>query len=157
MSNTPDIIPFEPAELRTFTVGLLAELKNRDMMIEKLRHQVAGQNAHRFGSKAEGIDQLQLRLEDEEVADAAAAPVAPTKQADTSKKTKPKRKPLPKHLPRVEQLLSVGDACTGCSGALRELGRDTTEELEYQCFHLLYSVFGRPYLAGASHHHNPLQ
>ena len=75
MSNSPDIIPSEPAELRAFTVGLLAELKNRDLLIEKLRHQVAGQNTHRFGSKAEGIDQLQLRLEDDEVAEAAAIPL----------------------------------------------------------------------------------
>jgi hypothetical protein len=58
MSNTPDIIPSKPAALREFTVGLLAELKNRDLLIEKLRHQVAGQNTQRFWSKAEGIDQL---------------------------------------------------------------------------------------------------
>lgn len=38
MSNSPDIIPSEPAALRAFTVGLLAELKNRDLLIEKLRH-----------------------------------------------------------------------------------------------------------------------
>jgi transposase len=131
MSSMPDIIPSEPAELRAFTVGLLAELKNRDMLIQKLRHQVAGQNIHRFGSKAEGIDQLQLRLEDEEVAAAAAAPVAPPKQANEDAKTKPKRKPLPEQLPHVEQMLSAGDACMGCGGVLRELGRDTTEELEY--------------------------
>ena len=71
MSSPPDVIPSKPAKLRAFTVGLLAELKNRDLLIEKLRHQVAGQNTHRFGSKAEGVDQLQLRLEDDEVADAA--------------------------------------------------------------------------------------
>ena len=86
MSSTPDIIPSEPAELREFTVGLLAELKNRDLLIEKLRHQVAGQNTHRFGSKAEGIDQLLLRLEDDEVAEAAAAPVAPPEQSDKGAK-----------------------------------------------------------------------
>ena len=74
MTKVPDIIPSEPAQLREFTVGLLAELKNRDLLIEKLRHQVSGQNTHRFGSKAEGIDQLQLRLEDEEVAEAADVP-----------------------------------------------------------------------------------
>lgn len=50
MSNSPDIIPSEPAELREFTVRLLAELKNRDLLIEKLRHQVAGQNTHRLRS-----------------------------------------------------------------------------------------------------------
>jgi transposase len=125
ISRTPDTTPSEPAELRAFTVGLLAELTNRDMLIQKLRHQVAGQNTHYFGSKAEGLDQLQLRLEDEEVA--GAAPVAPPRRANDDAKTKPKRKPLPKHLPRVEQMLSAGDACTGCGGVLREQGRDTTE------------------------------
>jgi hypothetical protein len=92
MPNTPDVIPSEPAALRKFTVGLLAELKNRDLLIEKLRHQVAGQNTHRFGSKGEGIDQLQLRLEDEEVAEAAAAPAERIEQAVEGVKTKPKRK-----------------------------------------------------------------
>ena len=147
MSSTPDILPSEPAELRAFTVGLLAELKNRDMLIQKLRHQVAGQNIHRFGSKAEGIDQLQLRLEGEEVADAAAAPVAPPKQANEDAKTKPKRKPLPEHLPRVEQMLSAGDACTGCGGALRELGCDTTEELEYVPGRFVVNQIIRPRMA----------
>lgn len=101
MSNSPDIIPSEPAELREFTVRLLAELKNRDLLIEKLRHQVAGQNTHRFGSKAEGIDQLQLRLEDEEVAEAADTPLEKPKQTDEDTKAKPKRRPLPDHPPRV--------------------------------------------------------
>ena len=92
MSNSPDIIPSEPAELREFTVRLLAELKNRDLLIEKLRHQVADQNTHRFGSKAEGIDQLQLRLEDEEVAEAADTPLEKPKQTDEDTKAKPKRR-----------------------------------------------------------------
>jgi transposase len=148
MSNSPDIIPSEPAELREFTVGLLAELKNRDLLIEKLRHQVAGQNTHRFGSKAEGIDQLQLRLEDEEVAEAvAAAPFEQPTEADVDTKSKPKRKPLPEHLSRVEQVLSVGDACTDCGGELRELGRDTTDELEYVPGRFVVNQIIRPRMA----------
>ena len=147
MPNTPDIIPSEPAELRAFTVGLLAELKNRDMLIEKLRHQVAGQNTHRFGSKAECIDQMQLRLEDDEVAQAATTPVEPQKQTDEDVKAKPKRKPLPEHLPRIEQLLSAGETCTGCGGALRELGRNTTEELEYVPGRFVVNQISRPRMA----------
>jgi transposase len=147
MSNSPDIIPSEPAELRAFTVGLLAELKNRDLLIEKLRHQMAGQNTHRFGSKAEGIDQLQLRLEDDEVAEAAAIPLKQPKQTDEDTKAKPKRKPLPDHLPRVEQVLSIGDACTDCGGALRELGRDTTDELEYVPGRFVVNQIIRPRMA----------
>ena len=147
MPNTPDIIPSAPAELRAFTVGLLAELKNRDMLIQKLRHQVAGQNTHRFGSKAEGIDQLQLRLEDDEVADAAAASLGQPQQRDEDAKAKPKRRPLPKHLPPVEQVLSVGDACIDCGGALRELSRDTTDELEYVPGRFVVNQIIRPRMA----------
>jgi transposase len=147
MSNSPDIIPSEPAELRTFTVGLLAELKNRDMLIQKLRHQVAGQNTHRFGSKAEGLDQLQLRLEDDEVAEAASAPLELPTEVDADTKAKPKRKPLPDHLPRVEQVLSLDDACTDCGGALRELGRDTTDELQYVPGRFVVNQIIRPRMA----------
>ena len=147
MSNSPDIIPSEPAELREFTVRLLAELKNRDLLIEKLRHQVAGQNTHRFGSKAEGIDQLQLRLEDEEVAEAADTPLEKPKQTDEDTKAKPKRRPLPDHPPRVERVLSVGDACTDCGGALRELGRNTTDELEYVPGRFVVNQIIRPHMA----------
>ena len=147
MTKVPDIIPSEPAQLREFTVGLLAELKNRDLLIEKLRHQVSGQNTHRFGSKAEGIDQLQLRLEDEEVAEAADVPVEPPLHADGDTKAKPKRKPLPEHLPRVEQVLSAGAACSDCGGTLRELGRDTTEELEYVPGRFVVNQIIRPRMA----------
>ncbi|WGI21224.1 IS66 family transposase [Amylibacter sp. IMCC11727] len=147
MPDAPDIIPSEPTELREFTVGLLAELKNRDLLIEKLRHQVAGQNSHRFGSKAEGIDQLQLRLEDEEVAQAVIAPNAPPEQPAAHAKIKPKRKPLPDHLPRVERVLSVGDDCAECGGALRELARDTTEELEYVPGRFVVNQIIRPRVA----------
>ncbi|MGR3733171.1 transposase [Pseudophaeobacter sp.] len=147
MSNSPDIIPSEPAELREFTVGLLAELKNRDLLIEKLRHKVAGQNTHRFGSKAEGIDQLQLRLEDEDVAEATTAPPEHAENAGDDTKVKPKRRLLPYQLPCVEQLLSVGDACTDCGGALRELGRDTTDELEYVPGRFVVNQIIRPRMA----------
>jgi hypothetical protein len=70
--------------LREFTVELLAELKNRYLLIAMLRYQDAGQNSHRFGSKAEGIDQLQLRREDEEVAQAATASAEAQNQSDES-------------------------------------------------------------------------
>ena len=37
-----------------------AELRARDLLIEKLKHQLAGHNRHRFGASSEGLDQLQL-------------------------------------------------------------------------------------------------
>ena len=48
-----------------------AELRNRDLLIEKLRHQPAGLRRQRFGTASETLDQLELGLEDEEIARAA--------------------------------------------------------------------------------------
>ena len=44
--------------------------------IEKLEHQLAGHRRHRFGAKSESLDQLQLRLEEEETAVARPEPRA---------------------------------------------------------------------------------
>ena len=45
---------------------------------------------------------------------------------------KPKRKPIPDHIPRMEVELSLGNTeCAQCGGNLRRLGEDVTEELEY--------------------------
>ena len=48
-----------------------AELRNRDLLIEKLKHQLAGLRRQRFGAGSEALDQLELELEDEEIARAA--------------------------------------------------------------------------------------
>ena len=73
-----------------------AEIKERDYRIEKLRHELAGLRRHRFGSRSEALDQLELTLEEEEIAQAAAAPSddAPANQTKDEKR-KPRRKPLP--------------------------------------------------------------
>ena len=54
-------LPEDPEELRSFTARLLAEVKTQAILIEKLRHQLAGHRAHRFVSpvSANGTD---LRL-----------------------------------------------------------------------------------------------
>ena len=147
MLNDLDNLPNDTAELHGLVGQMANEIKSQALLIEKLRHQVAGQNTHRFGSKGEGIDQLQLRLEDEEVAEAATVPAEPPKQVGEDAKAKPKRKPLPEHLPRVEQVLSACDVCTDCGGTLRELGRDTTEELEYVPGRFVVNLIIRPRVA----------
>ena len=55
-------LPNDPVELRQFTALLLAEVKSQAVLIEKLRHQLAGHRNHRFGASSESIDQLQLAL-----------------------------------------------------------------------------------------------
>jgi transposase len=125
-------LPNDPAALKGLVTSLASELKFRDILIEKLKHQLAGMRQHRFGSRSEALDQLALTLEDEEIAASAQDPApADTDQAATPPKGKPKRKPLPGHLPRNETTLSPGDSCAECGGNLKTLGEDVTEELEY--------------------------
>ena len=97
-------LPDDPEELRSFTARLLAEVKAQAILIEKLRHQLAGQRAHRFGASSETSEQLQLALETSEIA--AAAMTARLKLPDIEEKDKPKRGPIPDHIPRMEVELS---------------------------------------------------
>jgi len=122
-----------------------AELKSRDLLIEKLKHQLAGMQRHRFGASSEALDQLELRLEDEEISAAAERP-APADPPDAGKGV-PKRRPLPDHLPREEQVLTPGDACAACGGKLRRLGDDVTDELEYRPGRFVVNRIVRPRMA----------
>jgi hypothetical protein len=123
-------LPEDPEELRSFTARLLAEVKAQAILIEKLRHQLAGHRAHRFGASSETAEQLQLALETSEIA--AAAMTARMKLPDIEEKDKPKRRPIPDHIPRMEvELTPSADACADCGGRLRRIGEDVTEELEY--------------------------
>ena len=49
MMDVTKSLPEDPDELRAFTALLLAEVKSQAVLIAKLRHQLAGQRAHRFG------------------------------------------------------------------------------------------------------------
>ncbi len=123
MTDAVDNLPDDVAELR-------AMVRYRDLLIEKLKHQLAGLRRHRFGSSSEALDQLELTLEEAEIA-AGAEPIGPSSADPALAKEQPKRRPLPDHLPRNEQVLLPGEACSRCGGRLKKLGEDVTEELEY--------------------------
>ena len=142
-------LPNDPAELKGLVASLASELKFRDILIEKLKHQLAGMRQHRFGSRSEALDQLALTLEDQEIAASAQEPLPDDANADrpTAPKGKPKRKALPGHLPRNEEILSPGDACGQCGGKLKLLGEDVTEELEYVPGRFVVNRIVRPRMA----------
>ena len=146
MLNNLEPLPNDPAELQDMVTLLASELKNRDLKIADLKHQFAGHNRHRFGSKSESLDQLQLFDENKEIA--AATKEAGTPEAEVSEpKNKPKRKPLPEHLERNEQVLTPGDNCNKCGGGLKTLGEDVTEELEYVPGRFIVNRIIRPRMA----------
>ena len=130
MLDVTKSLPEDPAELRAFTALLLAEVKSQAVLIQKLQHQLAGHRAHRFGASSKTSEQLQLALEISEIA--IAAMTAKLRLPEDTPADKPKRKPIPDHIPRVEVELAPGNAdCAHCGGKLHRLGEDVTEELEY--------------------------
>jgi len=131
------IVPDDPSKLRALVDVLMSELKSSHIKITDLEQRLAGMNRHRFGTRSENADQLNLTLENAEI---AAKMVAPddeeafelTGVADDDAPRKPKRKPLPDHLERNETVLTPSsDSCGSCGGAMRQIGEDATEELEY--------------------------
>ena len=146
MTSATVTLPEDPSELRSFTTMLLAEVKAQAVLIEKLRYQLAGHRVSRFGSRSEAIEQLNLALEASEIA--VAAMTARFKLPHVEPVDKPKRLPIPDHVPRNHiELISGDDACAKCGGNLRRLGEDVTEELEYVPGRFVVNRITRPRFA----------
>ena len=112
-----------------------AALASRAAEIEHLKLLIAKLRRMQFGRKSEKLDrqieQLELRLEDLQ-ADEGAAPIEIPKTARTAPEV-PQRKPLPEHLPRDTRtyLPESAERCTQCGAAMKQLGEDVSEQLEY--------------------------
>ena len=114
-------------------VGLLkAMLVAADVELEQLRMQVARLRRMAFGHSSERLtreaDQLELGLEEAEAE--AAATVAPI-VARARDVAKPYRQSLPDHLLREDVLHEPPCTCPDCGGAMRRIGEDVTEQLDY--------------------------
>ncbi len=109
--------------------------------IEHLRLLLAQLRRLRFGRKSEKLElrigQLELKLEELEARKAEQAASAenripPQAAPSSSAKGKPARRPLPEHLPRETKTHEPKQkSCPDCGGALRKLGEDVSEMLEY--------------------------
>lgn len=128
----------DPDDLKGLVALMGEEIKSLTLKVEDLQGQLAAHRKARFGSKSESLDQLAFDLqEDTEIAQAARAqhdgtgPDDDAAQSETPAKRQHSRAPLPDHLERQTEVLSPGDACASCGGALRPLGEDVTQELEY--------------------------
>lgn len=141
----------QAAELQAARNGLQEQVLRN----EQLKARLARLLRERFGASSEklrgSIEQLELILEDLEAQIAATAPAEPEPPEQPAKpekaRKKPARKPLPDNLPREVVQHPAPCACPQCGGALRPLGEDVTEVLEYVpgSFHVVRHV--RPKLS----------
>ncbi len=110
-----------------------ARLIAQKLELEKLRFEIACLKRMRYGRSSEQLDakitQMQLTLEDLEASLAERPPemVPPPKEPPA----KPVRRPLPAHLPREDVVHETPCICPACGGALRRLGEDVSEMIEY--------------------------
>ncbi len=116
------------AEIKRQRSSHTGEVERLRLLIEKLRRML-------FGTKSEKmlrqIDQLELQLEELQTGRATEALSVHAQQEDHIT-AKPGRRPLPEHLPReIHTHEPEHDLCPGCGGALRDLGEDSSEILEY--------------------------
>jgi transposase len=116
------------------------QLQSREREIEHLKLLLAKLHRMQFGRKSEKlerqIEQLELRLEELESNRSEPEPDAPAPAPVTASSTptvaKPTRRALPDHLPRQTRRHEPKEtACPQCQGALRKLGEDISEMLEY--------------------------
>ena len=137
MLDTLRTLPKDPAKLR-----VVSEL----LMAEDLQGQLAACRKARFGTKS-------------------ARPcrkIPRSKPPPRRKKTRQRRmralrrrdpqaaaqsRPAARsHLDREDQVLSPGETCSNCGGAIKQLGEDVTEELEYVPGHFAVKRIVRPRL-----------
>src|SRR5438874_8224155 len=107
--------------------------------IAKLRFQLARYRRAEFGRSSEKLaheaEQLELAIEaleaDQPELLATASPSVATAIESAVEAQKPARRPLPEQLPREDVLHAAPCTCPNCGGALRRIGEDITETLDY--------------------------
>jgi transposase len=114
-------------------------LKEQVLRNEQLKLRLARLLRERFGASSEKlrreIEQLELMLGESEEQIAEATPSEPDQPASATEsetqRRRPARRPLPETLPRDVVEHAAPCACPRCGGALRPLGEDVTEVLDY--------------------------
>lgn len=117
-------------------------IKWRDAKIEKITFELARLKDWRFGAKSERMSAEQRELFAETLAadmadlearlaalQAAAQPSPPVPEQPAAKR-KPKREPLPEHLPRVDTRVEPENTTCECGQAMQRVGEDVSERLD---------------------------
>jgi transposase len=123
------------------TLHLSAWIEKLRLEITRLKRMQFGRSSERLGER---IEQLELIVEDLEASQAHARPVSPLPAVE---KSIPVRKPLPAQLPR-ETVRHEPDAnCPDCGAAMKTIGEDIAEMLEFVPAHFKVIRHVRPRLA----------
>jgi transposase len=137
VSIDPDSLPDDVDALKRIIGEMARDAVAARTEIDKLRFELARFKRAQFGRSSEKIErtveQLELAIEtlEEDEAQRVAAIPAVAGAIEAAVEQKPARRALPEHLPREEIVHATACACPQCGGALRRIGADVTETLDY--------------------------
>jgi transposase len=124
-------LPSDPKLLQQIITDLSAENSS-------LKNQLALLKAKRFGKSSEKLDkqiaELELKIEEEEEKNCHEIIAANLEEESSNQKekNKPKRLPLPDHLPRVDKIIDPNPICPECgSDDFRKISDDISQTLDY--------------------------
>ena len=154
-ATLPDLDALDPEALKGLVREQHAQLLSQEAEIEHLKLLLAQLQRQQFGRKSERvqrqIEQVEQRLEDLETSQVEherPSLAKPEAAAAATTPRRPVRKPLPAHLPRETKVyLPSQEACPACGGALRPLGEDVSEVLEYAPARFYVVRYVRPKLS----------
>ena len=128
-------LPDDIAALKAMLVAAALRDQRKDERIAQLEKLVAAFRQAAFGRRSEKSDpdQFELALEDLET---AIATVHAEEDAEDRAARRPAKPPsanrgaLPRHLPRIEEIIEPDSLICGCGGCLHPIGEDTSERLD---------------------------
>jgi transposase len=126
-------LPSDTALLHRLVREMAVVVDGRDDEIERLQLIIKKLQRAQFRRRSERLDADQLALAlkdlDGDIARIRESRPIVIAEADDGR---PKRKPLPDHLPREDILLAIaGDICGCCGGALHAIGESVSEMLDW--------------------------
>jgi len=124
MGVVRDDLPNDVEELKDLVLARETEVEHLKLIIAKLRRLQFGRRSEKLDRE---IEQLELKLEELQVSAAPVAPLTIEKPAGQ----RPVRRPLPEHLPRTRVEHMPACACPDCGAAMRKIGEDIAEVLDY--------------------------
>jgi transposase len=123
-------------QVRALVSQLLSDLRHKQATIDKLTHELAVLRRVRFGVKSEALSAGQRSLFEESVDEDLAALEERLAQLRAPAADRPrgqaKRLPLPPNLPRREICHEPASTVCHCGCALRRIGEDVAERLDYE-------------------------
>jgi transposase len=141
--DTTDLSQLDAPQLRELVSSLLStvvakdrEIAFKQATIDKITHEIAVLKRLKFAARSEAFNAEQRSLLEETIdADLAALQaeldkVTPAEQ-DKGEKKSPKRQALPANLPRREICHEPESTTCSCGCALRRIGEDVAEKLDY--------------------------